>query len=149
MTHQTFHNVYTYSKAKLWIAYSSAIIVTAIAAILGLVAVAASGASYSGSNSFSSAFRLARGAYLNTDVREEDLDGRDPLPEHLAKAKMWPEQSGTMQASRVDSMLLSRRSRTESIALTERPKHASRTSSLSLLGGQTDVEAPAKPWAAV
>lgn len=86
--------MYTYSRAKLWVAYACAISVTAIAAILGLVAVAASGASYSSGNSFSSALRLARGAYLNTNLRDTDLDGKDPLPEHLAKAKMWPEHSG-------------------------------------------------------
>lgn len=149
VTQQTFHNVYTYSKAKLWIAYSVAIIAAAIAAILGLIAVAASRASYSSSNSFSSTFRLARGAYLSMDVRSGDLDGRDPLPAHLVKAKVWPEHSQTLQASRVDSMLLSRRSRTESIALSERPKFKSQTSSASLLGSQPDNESPARSWSAL
>lgn len=110
--------------------------------------VAASGASYSSSSSFSSAFRPARGAYLSTEVRDSDLDGKDPLPEHLAKAKMWPEHSRT-QASRVESMLLSRRSRTESIALSERSKYKSRSSSASLLAGTIDVETPAKSWSAL
>lgn len=91
--HKTFHNVYTYSVRKLWIAYGVAIIVTAISAMLELVAVAASGASYSSSNSFSAIFRLARGALMSTDVQSGDLDGKEPLPEHLAKAKIWPEQS--------------------------------------------------------
>ncbi|KAK5167743.1 uncharacterized protein LTR77_007442 [Saxophila tyrrhenica] len=148
VTHRTFHNVYTYSKTKLWITYSVAITVTAITAILGLIAVAASGASYSSSNSFSSAFRLARGAMLSTDMRNEDFDGRDPLPAHLAKAKMWPEHTRTSQASRVDSILLSRRSRTSSIALSERPKTQSRRSSASLLGVPPDIEPPTKPWSA-
>lgn len=149
VTHETYHNVYTYSKTKLWISYSVAILFTTVASLLGLVAVAASGASFSSSSNFSSAFRLARGAFLSDDVREEDQDGRDPLPAYLANAKMRPKQPRAMQPSRVDSMLLSPRSRRESIALDERPRVKSTSSSASLLGGQVDLEPPAKPWSAL
>lgn len=59
-------------------------IATAIAALLGLVAVAATGKSYSSSSHFSATFRLATGAMLSASMRDEDVDGRDPLPAHLA-----------------------------------------------------------------
>jgi hypothetical protein len=141
VTHETYHNVYTYSTAKLWIAYGIAIIFTAIAALLGLIAVAASGASYSSSSNFSSTFRLATGALLSATVRDQDLDGRDPLPAHLVKAKMWPQQSLPTQAG-----LSSRRSQTEYIALDERQRLKSARSSVSLLRGGPDIEPPARPW---
>lgn len=78
----TFPNIYVYSAFKLWIAYGIAILSTMIASLIGLIAIISSGASFS--NNFSSVMRSAWNAELNVDVRLEDANSRDPLPEYLA-----------------------------------------------------------------
>lgn len=128
VTHETYHNVYHYSRDKLWIAYGIAINVSVIVALLGLFTVATAGASYSSSSNFSSTYRLATGALLSATMRDEDLDGRDPLPAYLAGAKIWPHQSQAAEGS-----LLRPRSRTYDIALDDRPPPKSASTGYSLL----------------
>ncbi|KAK5125237.1 hypothetical protein LTR85_000913 [Meristemomyces frigidus] len=67
----------------LWLAYGLAILCTAIAVVLGFLAILSNGASYS--NNFSTITRSARNAELSVEVEPDDT-GRDPLPRGLAKA---------------------------------------------------------------
>ena len=81
-----YHNIYAYSEWKLWLAYSIAILLAAIAVFVGLVAMILNGASYS--NNFSTVFRVARSAEINVTIEGDDEDGRDPLPSYLSKAQV-------------------------------------------------------------
>ena len=86
VTFHHWHNVYIYSRWKLWTAYGAAIALTAIVLFVGSVAIVLNDASYS--ESFSTIFRIARGAVVSVDIKAEDLDGRDPLPEYLCNARI-------------------------------------------------------------
>ena len=86
VTFFTYHNVYTYSPTKLWVAYGLAIFFTACSSIFGLFAVVANRASYS--LTFSSVFRASRRAVMSVELKGRDIDIQDPLPSHLAKAKL-------------------------------------------------------------
>jgi hypothetical protein len=41
------------------------------------------------SNNFSTIFRAARGAQISAEVRDGDLEGKDPLPKYVKKSKVW------------------------------------------------------------
>lgn len=81
---QTYHNVYIYTAHRLWIAYALAASCAIVAVALGLYTIVATGASYS--NEFSTILRVSGHAHLDHEVSQEAADGRDPLPEYLAKA---------------------------------------------------------------
>ena len=85
---QFTQNYYVYSAVKLWIAYGLAILLSTTAAAIGIVALIASGASYS--DNFSSIFRVAQRSLVK--VKDEDTDGRDPLPSYLANVPLGLEQ---------------------------------------------------------
>lgn len=82
----TFRNIYVYSASKLWLAYGLAGLFSTAAVAMGLVALVSNQASYS--NDFSTVVCVARNAEMSADVRKEDAEGRDPLPEYLAKATL-------------------------------------------------------------
>ncbi|KAI9710459.1 MAG: hypothetical protein M1812_007427 [Candelaria pacifica] len=84
VTQFTSQTVYVYAANKLWAAYGVAAVFTLGSVIIGILTILADGASYS--NAFSTVLRVARAAELSIEVQESDLDGRDPLPTHLAKA---------------------------------------------------------------
>lgn len=67
-------------------AYGVATLLAGLAVLVGLVAILLNGASYS--NSFSTVFRVARGAEVNTRIKDDDMDGKDPLPEYLSKSEV-------------------------------------------------------------
>ena len=80
---------------RLWIAYGLGILFSAIAAAIGLLALIANGVSYS--PEFSTIYRLALGARTDVDIKREDLDGTDPLPAYLSKARIWLDAAGDPQ----------------------------------------------------
>ncbi|KAF2658592.1 hypothetical protein K491DRAFT_755910 [Lophiostoma macrostomum CBS 122681] len=80
----TAQTVYVYAAGTLWAAYGAAAFCTLICVLIGMYTIIASGATYN--NSFSTILRVARAAELSTEVKREDLDGKSPLPEYLAKA---------------------------------------------------------------
>lgn len=84
VTSYTFRNVYVYSAIRLWVAYGVAILLTGVAALVGLVTILSTGASFS--NTFSSVMRSSWNAGLDVDIRPEDAINRDPLPKRLANA---------------------------------------------------------------
>ncbi|KAF2773458.1 hypothetical protein EJ03DRAFT_265063 [Teratosphaeria nubilosa] len=86
VTIRDWQNTYTYSAYKLWLAYGLALFCAVIASLMGTFAILASGASYS--NSFSAILRIARQAHLTMEVLPGDADGRDPLPDYIAKARV-------------------------------------------------------------
>ena len=81
-----YHNVYVYNQFKLWLAYGLAIVFSTISVLIGMTALMSNGASYS--NSFSTILRTSRFAHIEPEVREQDADGRDPLPKHLQEAQV-------------------------------------------------------------
>jgi len=83
---QTYHNVYVYSARNLWIAYAFVITGATIAVAIGLYTIFTTGAWYS--NEFSTILRVGRHAVLDKEVLPDAADGRDPLPEYLAKATL-------------------------------------------------------------
>ncbi|KAI1388161.1 uncharacterized protein F4822DRAFT_236310 [Hypoxylon trugodes] len=84
ITRFTTQTVYVYAADKLWAAYGAAALATLASVIIGLVAIVTSGVSYS--NAVSTIMRIGWTTYLNVEVRETDLDGKNPLPNYLAKA---------------------------------------------------------------
>lgn len=88
VTFHKYHNIYIYSKWKLWLPYGIAILLTAIAVIVGFIAILLNGASYR--DEFSTVFRVAKGAEIKPgDIQDEDLDGKDPMPKYLSKVKVY------------------------------------------------------------
>ncbi|KAJ2987773.1 hypothetical protein NUW58_g4324 [Xylaria curta] len=79
--------IYQYSSRELWIAYGVAIVVSAVASLLGLLTSFLSNASYS--NGFSSVYRTAHNSRLDVTMQAEDMKGTDPLPRYLAKATLY------------------------------------------------------------
>ena len=85
----TFHhveNIYAYTAWKLLTAYGIAIALCAITVVLGLISIALNGACYS--RNLSTIFVKAKGAETSTHIEDQDLNGRDPLPRYLAKARV-------------------------------------------------------------
>ena len=87
VTFPTYHNVYSYSAGKLWIAYGIATFFAFLLTAFGLVTIVLNNATYS--MDFSTTFRVAREAYIDAEIRAEDTLGRSPLPSYLAKSKIW------------------------------------------------------------
>jgi hypothetical protein len=83
---ETYHNVYSYTSRRLWVAYGVSLLCATVAVALGLHAIFAGGASYS--NEFSTILRVSRHAYLDYEVARDDATGRDPLPKYLAKSTL-------------------------------------------------------------
>lgn len=96
VTLESYHNIYVYDSATLWVAYGLAIFFSALAVIVGLVAIALSGASYD--NLFSTIVRVARTAEMTVEVEGTEGAGHQPLPKHLAKARMVMSSSTTRSA---------------------------------------------------
>ena len=78
--------VYIYTPSRLWIAYGLAILLSTASVLIGLSSMLSSGAAYT--NHFSTILRTARHANMATSILPEDADGRDPLPNYLAKASV-------------------------------------------------------------
>jgi len=77
-------NVYSYSSRNLLISYGTALGLTLLASVAGCLAIFFNRASYT--NKFSTIMRTTAGfEYL---VHERDRTGADPLPKHLAKARI-------------------------------------------------------------
>lgn len=91
MTFETYHNIYAYDSVTLWIAYGVAILVTALAAVIGSTAMWMNGVAYDAN--FSTVLRTSR---IVRTVAEHDKgasgsswdseDGSRPLPKPLEKA---------------------------------------------------------------
>ncbi|KAF7191967.1 hypothetical protein HII31_06612 [Pseudocercospora fuligena] len=99
VTFNNYANLFVYSPGKLWLAYGIALGSALICAIIGLLAIFSTGASYT--TSFSTILRVVRQARLATDVAQEDKPGKDPLPAELAKTsfRMRPGADDTMPSS--------------------------------------------------
>lgn len=85
VTTTTYGSIYSYSAGRLWIAYGIAIFVSVVATLAGFLALWLNGASYS--SDFSTIHRVGYSAVLSTSIQLGDVDGADPLPKHLGKAK--------------------------------------------------------------
>ena len=80
--------MYSYAAWKLWIAYGIAILLSALAVVVGAIYIELNAATYT--DNFSTIFRIAKGAEISVPIDEKDLDGRDPLPTYLARATIRP-----------------------------------------------------------
>jgi hypothetical protein len=88
VTSKTFENVYVYAAWRLWLPYGIAILMTTVTALVGLATMFVNDASYS--SNFSTVFRTAQVATMSAPIeKEEDLDGKDPLPKYLAQATIY------------------------------------------------------------
>lgn len=85
VTVTNYPQVYQYKPKDLWIAYGIAMLATAIAAVVGLHAVWIRGEGYS--SRFSTIVRVAKNTGLDRLLDGQD-DGSDPLPEHIARARL-------------------------------------------------------------
>lgn len=81
---ETYHNIYVYSANKLWLSYGLAALFTALAILVGAVAMQRDGGMLS--NYFSTVMRTTRWAHLSPEVEEIDSGGTNPLPEYIGKA---------------------------------------------------------------
>jgi hypothetical protein len=96
VTIQNWRNIYVYSPWLLWFPYGFSIALATVAVILGTICLISSGASFSAT--FSTILRVSHEAKLSSSVYDADADGRDPLPEHLAKAELsFPTSSGAAE----------------------------------------------------
>lgn len=86
VTFHEFQNIYEYDSATLWIAYGTATFFATFAVVIGLTMIIVSGASYD--TSFSTVVRVSRHAQLTTTVTASDSSGHQPLPKHLARARI-------------------------------------------------------------
>jgi len=99
VTFAIYENIYVYTPGKLWLAYGIGILCTAIAVVIGLHSVLANRASYS--NHLSTILRVTHGASIGTVITEADHSGEDPLPRHLAQARVGFGMSGIRSRKRV------------------------------------------------
>lgn len=86
MTITSYHNIYVYSRSILWAAYGTAVSVTTLSVAAGILLYFSNDGSYS--TKFSTIFRVTQGAVISTDLRMRDCSGLEPLPNHIANAKM-------------------------------------------------------------
>jgi hypothetical protein len=93
--------VYSYAAWKLWIAYGIAILLSALAVMVGAIYIELNAATFS--DNFSTIFRIAKGAEISVPIDEKDLDGRDPLPTYLARATIRPMSVAGLAASKQHS----------------------------------------------
>jgi hypothetical protein len=98
VTIQTWRNIYVYSPAFLWLPYGVSIALATVAVVLGTICLVNNG------SSFSTILRVSHEASLTTPVREVDADGRDPLPNHLAKAELSFPSSGAVDETAYKSL---------------------------------------------
>lgn len=77
--------VYRYEPQDLWISYGAALVVTLVAAAVGLEAVWTNGASYSAK--FSTSVRVVKNTGLDRMLDIMD-NGSDPRPKVLGEARM-------------------------------------------------------------
>jgi hypothetical protein len=78
--------VYKYRPEILVLVYASAVGISTVLVGLGATVIFGSQGSYS--NYFSTIMRATRGEYIDSLVRPSDKDGKDPLPDYLANAKL-------------------------------------------------------------
>ncbi|KAK5727108.1 hypothetical protein LTR15_003000 [Elasticomyces elasticus] len=86
VTFNRYHNVYEYSTRTLWVAYGLAILFTVLSLVIGIISIALNQGSFR--NDFSTVLRTTKTAALSIDVLESETDGRQPVPRHLAKARI-------------------------------------------------------------
>ena len=92
-------NIYVYTRSILWAAYGAAIGATALSIAAGVFFYFKNDGSYS--TKFSTIFRVTQGAIVSTDLSPKDHCGLDPLPDHIANAKMT---TGFHQDDQVESV---------------------------------------------
>ncbi|CAG8211824.1 unnamed protein product [Penicillium olsonii] len=92
-------NIYVYTRSILWAAYGAAIGATARSIAAGVFFYFKNDGSYS--TKFSTIFRVTQGAIVSTDLSPKDHCGLDPLPDHIANAKMT---TGFHQDDHVESV---------------------------------------------
>lgn len=80
----TYRNIYAYSQCILWTAYGIALGVPILSVILGVMIYFVNHGSYS--SKFSTILRTTRAADITTGLNIEDVNGKDPLPDHIADA---------------------------------------------------------------
>lgn len=81
-----YFNIYRYNWPRLALAYGIAIVLTLLAVVLGVYMFSHTGMSFS--NKFSTTIRISRGEDLGLLIGSQDRRGEDPLPKHIAKAKV-------------------------------------------------------------
>ncbi|KAF7625219.1 hypothetical protein AFLA_002093 [Aspergillus flavus NRRL3357] len=86
VTITSYHSIYIYNRPILWAAYGTARGATALSSIAGVLVYFSNGGSYG--TKFSTVFRVTQGAKVSTNLSMKDYSGFDPLPDHIAKAKM-------------------------------------------------------------
>lgn len=86
VTITSYHSIYMYTRSILWAAYGTALGATALSVIAGVLVYFSNDGSYS--TKFSTVFRVTQGAKVSTNLSMKDYSGLDPLPDHIAKAKM-------------------------------------------------------------
>lgn len=86
VTLTTYHNVYSYSKRTLYIAYGASISFTVLAVAIGVGSLFSNGASYD--RNFSTLLRVARTAALSEEITAEDGNGYQPLSKRLENARV-------------------------------------------------------------
>ncbi|KAF2216256.1 hypothetical protein CERZMDRAFT_81396 [Cercospora zeae-maydis SCOH1-5] len=86
ITEVLYGNVYSYSVDKLWLAYGIAIGISLLNLLVGFSSLLRTRASFT--DNFSTMVRIARNADIETDMYEERLPGKDPLPKHMAHAEL-------------------------------------------------------------
>jgi hypothetical protein len=86
VTISTFPNTYVYTWKRLVLAYGLAVLFAAIAVVIGGLALLASGESYS--YTFSTLLRTTRHKAVDAVVKPDDTNGQDPLPKHIAEARI-------------------------------------------------------------
>ena len=101
VTFNTYQNIYVYSASTLWTAYGLAIFFALIALALGFRALFLNNGSFT--NDFSTVLRTCRDAALSAELRSEDRDGCQPLPERLAKSRIRINQDGYNASSEKES----------------------------------------------
>ncbi|CAG7922015.1 unnamed protein product [Penicillium olsonii] len=99
VTMTSYRNIYVYTRSILWAAYGAAIGATALSIAAGVFFYLKNDGSYS--TKLSTIFRVTRGAIVSTDLSPKDHCGLDPLPDHIANAKMT---TGFHQEDRVESV---------------------------------------------
>ncbi|EAW10139.1 uncharacterized protein ACLA_046040 [Aspergillus clavatus NRRL 1] len=81
-----YRSIYIYTRSILWAAYGTALSITALSVIAGILVYFSNDGSYS--SKFSTIFRVTQGAVVSTNLSMKDYSGLDPLPDHIANAKM-------------------------------------------------------------
>ncbi|BCR91321.1 uncharacterized protein ACHE_70164A [Aspergillus chevalieri] len=83
----TYRNIYAYSQSILWTAYGTALAVSFLSVILGVIIFFVNHGSYS--SKFSTVMRTTRTADISTGLNAEDAKGIDPTPGHINNANIY------------------------------------------------------------